>query len=151
MPDKNKGRGGAATPPPAGNSLNGDGSNNSVPPDGGKPLTPIGYNQDVEDLLNLHDDHCENGEWVSFYENRFDEECPFCNAEALRLAEWSRAHGFLLENEEDVGKALAFDDSTLRVMRFYHRQLGWGAIYACSRCPTHGIHLSAPRPEEGCQ
>ncbi|WP_414815250.1 hypothetical protein [Rhizobium sp. IY2] len=148
MAKKNKSRGGAATPPPTGNPLS-DGSNNSVPPDEGKPLPPIGYNQDIEDLLKLHDDRCENGEWVSFYENRFDEECPSCNAEALRLSEWSRAYGFLLENEDGVGKALAFDDSTLRVIRFWNRLLGWGAIYACSKCDVHGIHLSGPQPEEG--
>ncbi len=149
MAEKNKSRGGAATPPPAGNPLNSDGSNNSVPPDGGKPLPPIGYIQDIEDLLKLHEDRRENGEWVSFYENRFYEDCPFCNAEALRLAEWSQAYGCLLENEDYVGRALAYDDLTLHVIRFWHRQLGWGAIYTCSRCPAHGIHLSALRPEEG--
>ena len=144
MPDKNKG--GAATPPS--NNLTGNGSNNSVRPDGGKPLPAFGYNQDIEDLLKLHDDRRENGEWVSFWELVFEDECPFCNAEALRLWERAKAHGCLLDNEDDLGEALAFDDSTLRVIRVWNRQLGWGAIYGCSTCNAHGIHLSALQPEE---
>lgn len=146
MAKKNKDRGGVAHPLPVRDPSVRDEPNNTVPPDAGKPL-PVGFNQDIEDLLRLHDDRCENGEWVSFHENDFKEECPFCLEENLRLSAWAHSHGCQLENEDDVGEALAFDDSTLRVIRFYHRQLGWGAIYTCSRCDTHGIHLSS-QPEE---
>ncbi|RUM18551.1 hypothetical protein EFD56_13870 [Rhizobium phaseoli] len=146
MAKKNKGRKRGGSRSRARDNCSSNRANNTVPPGAGKPPL-IGHNQDIEDLLGLHSDRRENGEWVSFHENDFMEECPFCLTEALRLLVWAHTYGFLLENEADLGEALAFDDSTLRVIRFYHRQLGWGAIFTCSRCDTHGIHLSS-QPEE---